>query len=82
MPRTRQRTQETAILRRLGMTPRGNEPGRLRGHWLDLVDTARELEERAPEERIRLGEHERRAAVERADRAAVLVHDLVLDGSL
>ena len=36
----------------------------------------------APSGRIGLREHERRTGVERADRAAVLVHDLVLDRPL
>src|SRR5207244_2524023 len=48
----------------------------------DLVDAARELEKRSPEQRVGLGEHERRARVQRADRAAVFVDDLVVDRPL
>src|SRR4051794_4189162 len=51
------------------------------GHDLGgrLVDALRELHEGRPERRIRLREHERRARIESADRAPVLIHHLVLD---
>ena len=82
---------------RLGRSPPGHPPltprlsgrddrsaardGR-RGCRDRLVDRPRELEQRGPQHRVGLGEHERRPRVERADRAAVLVDDLVLDGAL
>src|SRR5262245_19950035 len=47
-----------------------------------LVDRAGEVEQAAAERRVGLREHERRPGVQRADRAAVLVHDLVVDRAL